>query len=161
MGWRELVRKKLSAPNALTALLPKKKHTKTKYFCCFCDKRSDISEQKRENKLLFSISSEFLVMNQKKNRGKSFVVESFVCFFPPRASLSLPIYVRKKKDISNIPKLSNQWSHNKMLIDWFRSGRVARENIWLSIMTHGPRCARFASHDREPNIFRSSLLLSQ
>ena len=34
-------------------------------------------------------------------------------------------------------------------------GRAGRENIWLSVMTHGPRCARSVRHDLEPNIFPS------
>ena len=34
-------------------------------------------------------------------------------------------------------------------------GRARRENIWLSVMKHGPRCARSVRHDLEPNIFPS------
>ena len=33
--------------------------------------------------------------------------------------------------------------------------RAGQENIWLSVMTHGPRCARSVRHDLEPNIFPS------
>lgn len=33
-------------------------------------------------------------------------------------------------------------------------GRAGRENIWLSFMTHEPRCAHSLFHDLEPNIFR-------
>ena len=32
-------------------------------------------------------------------------------------------------------------------------GRAGWENIWLSVMAHGPRCARSVRHDLEPNIF--------
>ena len=32
-------------------------------------------------------------------------------------------------------------------------GRAGRENIWPSVMAHGPRCARSVSHDLGPNIF--------
>ena len=32
-------------------------------------------------------------------------------------------------------------------------GRAGRENIWLSGMTHGPRCAPSVCQDLEPNIF--------
>ena len=34
-------------------------------------------------------------------------------------------------------------------------GRAGWENIWLSVMAHGPRCARSVCHDLEPNIFPS------
>ena len=34
-------------------------------------------------------------------------------------------------------------------------GRAGRENIWLSVMPHGLRCARSVRHDLEPNIFPS------
>ena len=34
-------------------------------------------------------------------------------------------------------------------------GRAGRENIWLSVRTHGPRCARSVRPDLEPNIFPS------
>ena len=33
--------------------------------------------------------------------------------------------------------------------------RAGRENIWLSIMSHGPRCVRSVRHDFELNIFPS------
>ena len=36
-----------------------------------------------------------------------------------------------------------------------KSGRAGWENIWLSVMAYGPRCARSARHDLEPNIFPS------
>ena len=35
-------------------------------------------------------------------------------------------------------------------------GRAGRENIWPSVMAHGPRCARSVRHDHGPNIFPSS-----
>ena len=34
-------------------------------------------------------------------------------------------------------------------------GRAGWENISLSVMAHGPRCAWSVSHDLEPNIFLS------
>ena len=34
-------------------------------------------------------------------------------------------------------------------------GRAGRENIWLSVRTHGPRCARYVRPDLEPNILPS------
>ena len=34
-------------------------------------------------------------------------------------------------------------------------GRAGRENIWLSVRTYGPRCARSVRPDLEPNIFPS------
>ena len=34
-------------------------------------------------------------------------------------------------------------------------GRAGRENIWPSVMAHGPRCARSVRHDLGPNIFPS------
>ena len=34
-------------------------------------------------------------------------------------------------------------------------GRAKWENISLSVMAHGPRCARSVRHDLEPNIFPS------
>ena len=34
-------------------------------------------------------------------------------------------------------------------------GRAGRENIWPSIISHGPRCARSVRHDLGPNIFSS------
>ena len=34
-------------------------------------------------------------------------------------------------------------------------GRAGRENIWPSVMVHGPRCARSVRHDLGPNIFPS------
>ena len=34
-------------------------------------------------------------------------------------------------------------------------GRAGRENIWPSVMAHGPRCARSVRHDIGPNIFPS------
>ena len=34
-------------------------------------------------------------------------------------------------------------------------GRAGRENIWPSVMGHGPRCARSVRHDLGPNIFPS------
>ena len=37
-------------------------------------------------------------------------------------------------------------------------GRAGRENIWLSVRTHGPRCPRSLRHDLEPNIFPSGPL---
>ena len=33
--------------------------------------------------------------------------------------------------------------------------RAGRENIWPSVMEHGPRCARSVCHDLGPNIFSS------
>ena len=40
-----------------------------------------------------------------------------------------------------------------LLTELGRPGRV--QNIWPSIMAHGPRCARSVRHDLGPNIFRS------
>ena len=34
-------------------------------------------------------------------------------------------------------------------------GRAGWENIWPSVMAHGPRCARSVRHDLGPNIFPS------
>ena len=34
-------------------------------------------------------------------------------------------------------------------------GLAGRENIWHSVMAHGPRCARSVRHDLGPNIFPS------
>ena len=34
-------------------------------------------------------------------------------------------------------------------------GRAGRENIWLSVRTHGPLCARPVRPDLEPNIYPS------
>ena len=34
-------------------------------------------------------------------------------------------------------------------------GRAGRENIWPSVISHGPRCARSVRHDHGPNIFLS------
>ena len=34
-------------------------------------------------------------------------------------------------------------------------GRAGQENIWPSVMAHGPGCARSVRHDLEPNIFPS------
>ena len=34
-------------------------------------------------------------------------------------------------------------------------GRAGRENIWHSVVAHGPRCAWSVSHDLWPNIFPS------
>ena len=34
-------------------------------------------------------------------------------------------------------------------------GRAGRENIWPSVMAHGPCCARSVRHDLRPNIFPS------
>ena len=34
-------------------------------------------------------------------------------------------------------------------------GRAGRENIWPSVIAHGPRCARSVRHDLGPNIFPS------
>ena len=34
-------------------------------------------------------------------------------------------------------------------------GRAGRENIWPSVMAHGPRCARSVRHDLGSNIFPS------
>ena len=34
-------------------------------------------------------------------------------------------------------------------------GRAGRENIWHSVMAHGPRSARSVRHDLGPNIFPS------
>ena len=34
--------------------------------------------------------------------------------------------------------------------------RAGREDIWLSVMAYGPRCARCVRYDREPNNFLSS-----
>ena len=34
-------------------------------------------------------------------------------------------------------------------------GRAGRENIWPSVMVHGPRCARSVRHGLGPNIFPS------
>ena len=40
-------------------------------------------------------------------------------------------------------------------------GWAGGENMWPSVMAHGPRCTRSVSHDLGPNIFRPALLLSQ
>ena len=34
-------------------------------------------------------------------------------------------------------------------------GRAGRENIWHSVMAHGPCCTRSVRHDLRPNIFPS------
>ena len=34
-------------------------------------------------------------------------------------------------------------------------GRVGRENIWHSVMAHGPRCTGSVRYDLGPNIFPS------
>ena len=34
-------------------------------------------------------------------------------------------------------------------------GRAGRENIWPSVISHGPRCAQSVRHDHGPNIFPS------
>ena len=35
------------------------------------------------------------------------------------------------------------------------SGRAERENLWLSVMAHGPRCAWSVRHEIEPTFFPS------
>ena len=37
-----------------------------------------------------------------------------------------------------------------------KSAKGRRENIWLSVMIHGPRCARSVCHVLEPNTFSSA-----
>ena len=41
------------------------------------------------------------------------------------------------------------------VIKWLLTNfcQAGRENIWLSVMTHRPRCAQSVYHDLEPNIF--------
>ena len=64
---------------------------------------------------------------------------------------------RKKKQQENTQKKLIKGGHMiKCLLTEF--GRAGRENIWLSVMKHGPRCARSVRHDLEPNIFPSGPL---
>ena len=50
-------------------------------------------------------------------------------------------------------KFISKRSYDKMLIDWL--GQAGHENIWLSVRTHGPHCARSVHPDLKPNIFLS------
>ena len=63
---------------------------------------------------------------------------------PPRAAASVSTKERQKK-----------WSGHMIKCLLTELGRAGRENIWLSVRTHGPRCARSVRPDFEPNIFPS------
>ena len=57
-------------------------------------------------------------------------------------------FPRKKKK-----KGKARWSYDKCLLT--ELGWAGRENIWPSVMAHGPRCARSVRQDLGPNIFPS------
>ena len=65
---------------------------------------------------------------------------------------NIPNFVKKKKEKKG--KKEKRGGHIiKCLLT--ELGRAGRENIWPSVMAHGPRCARSVRHDLGPNIFPS------
>ena len=59
----------------------------------------------------------------------------------------------QKRTASRV-KTSRKFGHMiKYLLT--KLGRAGWENIWLSVMVHGPRCARSVRHDLEPKVFPS------
>ena len=63
-------------------------------------------------------------------------------------------YPKKKKKEKKKEKKEKRGGHIiKCLLT--ELGRAGRENIWPSVMVHGPRCARSVRHDLGPNIFPS------
>ena len=68
---------------------------------------------------------------------------------------NIPNFVtRKKKKEKKKGKKEKRGGHIiKCLLT--ELGRAGRENIWPSVMVHGPRCARSVRHDLGPNIFPS------
>ena len=66
-----------------------------------------------------------------------------------------PYYKSVRPRMLNFKQICLQIGHMiKYLLT--KLGRAGWENIWLSVMAHGPHCARSVRHDREPNIFPSS-----
>ena len=72
-------------------------------------------------------------------------ITSYHWFFKMRAKRAAASVSTKEKKISDhmikclLPEL----------------GRAGQENVWLSVRTHRPRCARSVRPDLEPNIFPS------
>ena len=94
----------------------------------------------------FSMSCGLVVLT-RKNRGKLSIVESFL--LPASARLS-----RHIKSETKFSKFSIVIGHT-MKYSSAMSGRAERENIWLSVMAHGPRCAWSVRHEIEPTFFPS------
>ena len=94
----------------------------------------------------FSMSCGLVVLT-RKNRGKLSVVESFL--LPASARLS-----RHIKSETKFSKFSIVISHMIKYLST-TSGRAELENIWLSVIAHGPRCAWSVRHEIEPTFFPS------
>ena len=94
----------------------------------------------------FSMSCGLVVLT-RKNREKLSFVESFL--LPASARLS-----RHIKSETKFSKFSIVIGH-MMKYSSAMSGRAERENIWLSVMAHGPRCAWSVRHEIEPTFFPS------
>ena len=63
-------------------------------------------------------------------------------------------YFPKKKKKKKKKKKEKRGGHMiKCLLT--ELGRSGQENIWPSVMAHGPRCARSVRYDLGPNIFPS------
>ena len=86
----------------------------------------------------------------KKPSGPTHVI----CSFSVHAHLNFHLAFK-----SSFYKFSNKIKYNKGGIIKYllpESGRARWENIWLSVMVHGPRCAWSLCYYLEPNIFLSS-----
>ena len=94
----------------------------------------------------FSMSCGLVVLT-RKNRGKLYIVESFL--LPASARLS-----RHIKSETKFSKFSIVIDHMIKYLST-TSGWAERENIWLSVMAHGPRCAWSVRHEIEPTFFPS------
>ena len=70
--------------------------------------------------------------------------------------MNIPVanFISRKKKKKKKKKREKRGGHMiKCLLT--ELGRAGRENIWPSVMGHGPRCARSVRHDLGPNIFPS------
>ena len=64
-------------------------------------------------------------------------------------------FPKKKKIIKNNNNKKEKRGGHMIKCLLTELGRAGRENIWPSVMTHGPRCARSVRHELGPNIFPS------
>ena len=70
---------------------------------------------------------------------------------------NIPNFVTRKKKKKKKKKKRKKEKRGGHIIKCLLTelGRAGRENIWPSVMAHGPRCARSVRHDLGPNIFPS------
>ena len=114
-------------------------------------KKTQNIKLKTRKKVLFLMNWEFLVLTRKKK--EKFLLHNIFCGCSACTNLLLPIILLTH---SFSKFFTNQWSNDKMLIDWVWSGWIGKFFTLGHDAQHRRHCAQSVHHDHKPNTFLSS-----